>query len=343
MKEDNPPVYFRELRVTPLLDRETEVRLATQFTVARSAILNRAQSLPESCRELVPSLGTVWPLSRLEAFIRELVRFAAQHPDAKTNAALREISAHKTSLDDARNALILANLRLVVHIATKYGNRGLPVMDLIQDGNLGLMTAVEKFEHERGNRFSTYATWWIKKSIEHGISEKSRTIRIPAHVSQDMRKVEYAARDLSQDLGRKATPVEIATQLSMPLNTVDHALAIVREPLPLEGIVGDRETYNVAKFFPDPRTPSPFHDASEREIKTRVESVLSDLCPREQMIIRMRFGFGSEAVRTLAQIGELLQLSRERVRQIEAAALRKIKASPLGRDLAELFGVRATA
>ena len=340
------PLYMREARATPLLDKPAEVRLATQFKIARLAILEWAQNLPESCREFVlaedasgSNLGATWPRSRLEASIRRLVQFTAQHPDTSAAAALCAIRAHQTSLDEARDGLILGNLRLVVHIARKYANRGLVLMDLIQEGNLGLMTAVEKFEHERGNRFSTYAGWWIKQAIERGIADKSRTIRIPQYVNDEVRRVEYAARDLSQHLGREATPREIATQLSMPVDTVDHALSIVREPLSLEGGVGDRDSYNVVKFVPDVRVPSPFHDASQREIKQRVESVLRDLSPREEKIVRMRFGFGHDAASTLAEIGEQLHLSRERVRQIEQVALAKIKASPLCRELAELFGV----
>jgi RNA polymerase primary sigma factor len=339
-------LYLREVGATPLLDKQAEVRLATQLTDARLAIVERMQSLPEGCREFVltgdesvSNLGATWPLIRLEAFIRKLVQFSAQQPDIETAAALREIQAHKVSLDDARDRLILANLRLVAHIARKYGNRGLALMDLIQDGNLGLLTAVERFEHVRGNRFSTYASWWIKQSIERGIADKSRTIRIPQQVNHEMRKVEYVARDLSQHLGRNATSHEIAAQLRVPVGTVELALSIVREPLPLEGKVGDRDAYSVATFVPDARVPSPFHDASQRELKQRVESVLRDLNPREETVVRMRFGIGQEAARTLAQIGERLRLSRERVRQIEAVALAKIKASPLCRDLGELFGL----
>jgi RNA polymerase primary sigma factor len=215
-------------------------------------------------------------------------------------------------------------------------------MDLIQEGNLGLLTAAERFEHERGNRFSTYASWWIRQSIERAIADTSRTIRIPVQVNIDVRRVEYAARDLSQRFGRNATPLEIATQLGMPEDAVNHALAIVREPSPLEGGAGDREGYDVAKFVPDTQVPSPFQEASQRQIKERVASVLKVLNPREGKIVRMRFGIGREAARTLAETGERLSLSRERVRQIEVIALAKIKASPLCDDLAELFGLEAT-
>jgi RNA polymerase primary sigma factor len=334
------------MRVTPLLDRPTEVRLATRFAAARLAILKLAENLPDSCREFAPagdgsgsSLGATWSLSRLEAFMAELAHFTARHPDTEAADVLREIRAHKISLDDARDGLILANLRLVVHIAKKYGTRGLPLMDLVQEGNLGLLKAVERFDHERGNRFSTYASWWIRQAIERGIAEKSRTIRIPGHVNVEVRKVRYVALDLSHRLGRKATPREIATQLSMPVDAVDHVLSIVGEPLSLDGDAGDREGCNVAKFVPDARAASPFHDASQRQIKQRVESVLRELNPREETVVRMRFGFGAEAARTLAEIGERLRLSRERVRQIEVVALAKIKASPMCRDLAELLGV----
>ena len=351
MKAASPMLrlYFQEMVVTPLIDEKEEVRLARQLERTRQAIAELALALPASCREFVlagdesgPKLGAAWPLSRLEAFLGKLVHYAAQHQDTPVAAALREIRAHKSALDDARDGLVRANLRLVVHIAKKYANSGMPLMDLIQEGNLGLLRAVEKFEHERGHKFSTYAFWWIKQGVERGIAEKLRTIRIPVHVNESIRKVGFVSRDLSQSLGRTARPEEIAAQLRMPLDTIDQALSIVREPLPLENTGGDRGGYDTANVVPDEQTPSPFQVVAQREIAQRVESVLRELNPREETIVRMRFGIGREAARTLEQIGERLRLSRERVRQIEVLALAKIKASPLCRDLAELFGAGRT-
>ena len=342
-------LYLQQMGATPLLDEQEEVRLAIQLREARLGISKLVQTLPEDCREFAlagdasdPALGAAWPLNELEKFLGNLEHYAAQHPDAAIAPTLRQIRKHKASLDGARDGLILANLRLVVHIAKKYANRGLPFMDLIQDGNVGLMRAVEGFEHERGHKFSTYAFWWIKQGVERGITDKCRTIRIPVHVNEDMRKVEYASRDLSQHLGRKATAPEIAAQLRMPVETVEQALAVVREPLPLDHSEGDNEGYDLAKSVPDERASSPFDDVSQRQIRERIDLLLRKLNAREEKVIRMRFGIGREASRTLEQIGEKLRLSRERVRQIEGLALTKIKASPLCRELAELFGARAT-
>ena len=355
MKEHGPKsssieqkLYLKQLAVTPLLDRQAEVRLGTQLAVARLEILRLALLLPKDCRDVVlpraPSglnVGATWPLSVIESFIRELVRFTEQHQDTKAAAALHQIQAEKRSLDEARDGLVLANLRLVVHIAKQFGSRGLPFMDLIQEGNLGLLTAVEKFQHERGNRFSTYACWWIRQAMERGIAEQSRTIRIPLQVGAELRKVAFAARDVSQQLGRKATPLELAKQLGMPVDAVEEALAIVQQPVPLEGCAGDGEGYDLANLLPDTRAPSPLQEVSQRQIKQRVESVLKALNPREESVVRLRFGIGMGATNTLSQVGERLRLSRERVRQIEVIALAKIKASPLCRELAELFGAEA--
>jgi RNA polymerase primary sigma factor len=338
--------YLREISKTPLLDEHQEFELATAFVRARISIARLVLALPDDCREFIdavgasdPALGAAWPLSDLERCLGKLERRAAQHRDAAWTDALREIRAQKTALDGARNALIIANLRLVVHISKAYVTRGRPLMDLIQDGNLGLLRAVEKFDPSRGNKLSTYAHWWIKQGIERGIAEQIRTIRIPVHVGEAIRKVEFAARDLRSSLGRQATRGEIAAQLGMPIGTVDDALSVVREPLPLEGGGSERGTQDLAAIIPDEQAASPYVHASRRELKQRVESILRRLDPREALIIRLRFGIGRETARSLEQIGQTLRLSRERVRQIESIALAKIRESSLCRDLAELFGI----
>jgi RNA polymerase primary sigma factor len=335
--------------VTPLLGERNEVRLARQLRSARVAIAKLALTLPHGCREIVlghdalgPKRGAGWPLKDIEIFFGNLVRYCAEQPDPALAATLSEIRARKSALDEARDGLILANLRFVVHIAKKYANSGLPFMDLIQEGNLGLLRAVEKFEYERGHKFSTYAFWWIKQSVERGIADKLRTIRIPEHMNDSLRQVGLASRDLSQSLGRTATSGEIASQLRIPVNTVDEALSVVREPMPLEGNAGERGHYDVTNSVADAQTPSPFHTVAQRQLEQRVDVALRELNPREETVVRMRFGIGREAARTLEQIGERLRLSRERVRQIEKLALAKIKASPVCRDLAELFGVGET-
>jgi RNA polymerase primary sigma factor len=329
------------MSATPLLDEQNERKLAAELTDARLAIATLAQALPDACRDTVlagnvsgPQLGAAWPVGQLEIFLQKLMHFASERPDPTVAAALRAVLAHKTRLDDAREGLILANLRLVVHIAKKYAHSGLSFMDLIQEGSVGLLRAVEKFEHERGCRFATYAFWWISQSVMRGITEKSRTIRVPGHASDTLRKVEFIARDMNQRLGRKATPREIATQLRMPVEIVDQALSVVREPLPLEGNTRDGEVYDVAESVWDEQAVSPFEHASKREVQQRVGSVLGELDPREETILRMRFGIGGDSTRTLEQIGAQLRLSRERVRQIESLALTKMRASPLCRHLA---------
>ena len=338
--------YLQDMGLTPLLDQRQERKLAKRLKDARSAIAVLVQSLPASCRELVlarasdPQLGAAWPLRELEHTLGELERYAAQLKDSGVTKPLRKIRAHKRALDAARQALVVANLRLVVHIAKKYAKSRVPFMDLIQDGNLGLLRAVEKFEHERGNKFSTYAYWWIKQGIERGIMDKSRTIRIPVHMSAAIRRVDLAARDLSPRLGRAPLPHEIATQLGMPLATVWEALAVVREPAALDDGGGEWGGHDVEKIRPQGDVTSPFDHASRLQISSRIDRALQALNTREATILRMRFGIGRETSRTLEQIGALLLLSRERVRQIESIALAKIKASPLRRDLAELFGIK---
>jgi RNA polymerase primary sigma factor len=273
-----------------------------------------------------PRRGREWPLDEMEAFYFRLVRFEKERPkDARLGKVVAQAKDHKRHVDHARDALILANLRLVVHIAKKYLNHGISFMDLIQEGNIGLMKAVEKFEYERGNKFSTYAYWWIKQAIERAIADKARVIRIPVHVNEKIKKISRVCRELAETLGRKPTPPEIAKKLRMPVAKVEEILGVVQDPQALEDVSGDDDAPSLLRFVADPNAPCPLERTVDRELREKVEATLKVLSDREEEIIRLRFGIGREMPYTLEEIGRVMGLSRERVRQIEATALKKIQ------------------
>jgi RNA polymerase primary sigma factor len=245
----------------------------------------------------------------------------------------------KRHIDHARDGLILANLRLVVHIAKKYLNHGISFMDLIQEGNIGLMKAVEKFEHERGNKFSTYAYWWIKQAIERAIADKARVIRIPVHVNEKIKKIARISKELGETLGRKPTPQEVARKLRMPVAKVEEILGVVPEPQALEDMSSDDDSPGLMRFIADANAPCPLERTEDRELREKVAGTLKVLSAREEEIIRLRFGIGREMPYTLEEIGRVMGLSRERVRQIEATALKKIQAAEESNDLREFIGV----
>ena len=338
------PLYLREMGATPLIDDKMEVRLASQLKEARLALAKLAIRLPASCRDYIlegdakgPRAGATWPIDRVEVFCTRLQRYAAEFPEPRVVKIAKDAKTHKARLDEARRAMILANLRLVVHIAKKYLNHGLPFMDLIQEGNIGLMRAVEKFEHERGNKFSTYAFWWIKQGVERAIADKAKVIRIPVHVNEKMKKVRRTSREMAETLGRKPTPEEIAKVLDLPVSVIDEVLAVVQDPQPLEDRGPDDRGYDLSKTVPDTSLRSPMELTGERELRAKVEASLRSLAPREEEILRLRFGIGREQALTLEEIGRVLKLSRERVRQIEAVALGKIQSSTVCKDLKELY------
>jgi len=300
--------------------------------------------LPASVKEYVlegdtdgPKRGREWPLDDLLGFYAKLARYAREHHDARALVAFKTAREHKRHVDHARDALILANLRLVVHIAKKYLNHGISFMDLIQEGNIGLMKAVEKFEYERGNKFSTYAYWWIKQAIERAIADKARIIRIPVHVNEKIKKIARIARELAETLGRKPTPQEIAKKLRMPVAKVEEILGVVQEPQALEDLSADDDAPGLLRFVADPNAVSPLEKTVDRELREKVESTLRVLNSREEEIIRLRFGIGRDMPYTLEEIGRVMGLSRERVRQIEATALRKIQSAHECRDLREFL------
>jgi RNA polymerase sigma factor (sigma-70 family) len=338
------PIYLREMGQTPLLEKEQEVQLARELQEAREAMAKLALRLPAGVRRYVlqgnlrgPRLGHHWPLDELETFYDRLIAYARENGEPPSAAVVKEAKRQRRRMDHARGALILSNLRLVAHIAKKYVNHGLSFMDLIQEGNIGLMKAVEKFEYKRGHRFSTYAYWWIKQAIARAIADKARTIRIPVHVNEKMRKIMRVSVELSETLGRKPLPQEIARKLHMPVAKVEEILGVVPDAQSFEEFGADRDSPGLLQLVADPKTASPYEITFNRELKEKVKASLHVLEPREQEIVKLRFGIGYDRSHTLEDIGRMIRLSRERVRQIEDAALRKILAAEESGDLHQHF------
>jgi RNA polymerase primary sigma factor len=225
---------------------------------------------------------------------------------------------------EAKNELITRNLRLVVNIAKNYVGRGLPLLDLIQEGNIGLMKAVDKFKHEKGFKFSTYATWWIRQAITRALIDQTKTIRVPVHMMEFYNRVTKASRELTQELGREPTDDEIAKKLTVPTRKVEEVFRAIQDPIALQTPVGDEDT-ELEDFIGDKNSPSPYADAEGKEISGYIKKVLGTLTPKEEKVIRMRFGIGVDRDHTLEEVGRHLTITRERVRQIEAKALRKLK------------------
>jgi RNA polymerase primary sigma factor len=260
-----------------------------------------------------------------KARIRQLETEEALVSADEIKDAVKHLDVAEEKVKRGKAELVEANLRLVVSIAKKYTNRGLQFLDLIQEGNIGLMKAVDKFEYKRGYKFSTYATWWIRQAITRAIADQARTIRIPVHMIETINKLIRTSRHLVQKLGREPTPEEIAERMDLPLDKVRKILKIAREPISLETPIGEEEDSHLGDFIEDKKAISPLEAAIRYDLQRQINSALETLTPREEKVLRKRFGIGEATDHTLEEVGQDFEVTRERIRQIEAKALRKLR------------------
>ena len=307
--EDPVRMYLKEIGKVPLLSADEEIELAQKMEAGSVAV------------EKIPLLKE---------------RLAETGDEQEKEEIQAEIKALQLDVDrgsDAKKRLAEANLRLVVSIAKRYVGRGMLFLDLIQEGNLGLIKAVEKFDYRKGYKFSTYATWWIRQAITRAIADQARTIRIPVHMVETINKLIRVSRQLLQELGREPTPEEIAEEMMMPVERVREILKISQEPVSLETPIGEEEDSHLGDFIKDDNVPVPADAATFTLLKEQLEEVLGTLTEREQKVLTLRFGLEDGRARTLEEVGKEFNVTRERIRQIEAKALRKLRHPSRSRKL----------
>jgi len=306
--EDPVRMYLKEIGKVPLLSAEEEIELAKNMEAGAVA------------KEKI-------------AILKSREENATEEELAEIKEEIKNLQKDLDAGDEAKKRLAEANLRLVVSIAKRYVGRGMLFLDLIQEGNLGLIKAVEKFDYRKGYKFSTYATWWIRQAITRAIADQARTIRIPVHMVETINKLIRVSRQLLQELGREPSPEEIAAEMNMPVERVREILKISQEPVSLETPIGEEEDSHLGDFIQDDNVPVPADAAAFTLLKEQLEEVLGTLTEREQKVLTLRFGLEDGRARTLEEVGKEFNVTRERIRQIEAKALRNLRHQSRSRKL----------